>query len=120
MRDKPRKTIGFWWKPQLGAFVSEAADIKELAGTDGPVRFYLRKNQYFSKDSNRPNYQMSVSSADKASPAAEETKQETETYTLSELRGAVIRAASSMSTEDAVMLWDSIRENLSNGNGKEG
>lgn len=124
MKEKKRKTIGFWWKPKLGAFVSEAVDLKNLPA-DTPVRFYLRKNQYFDKNSNRPNYQMSIGTANAKGPvkdltAAEGTENEKEdtgtagekAYSLKEVQDAVSRAFSEHDTKDAINLWESIKDHL--------
>jgi hypothetical protein len=48
--------LGLWYHPESYGFTSEALNLSDLREFKGRVRLYVRKNKFYQKDSNRPNY----------------------------------------------------------------
>lgn len=48
--------IGLWYHPEVGGFSSGTINLSILKKFKGNVKFYVRKNKLYSKDTNRPNY----------------------------------------------------------------
>ena len=47
---------GLWWHPEYQGFSSAAIDLSQLRKFKGKVRLYVRRNKFFEKGTNRPNY----------------------------------------------------------------
>lgn len=47
---------GLWWHPEYAGFSSATINLSELKKYKGNVRLYVRKNQFYEKGTNRPNY----------------------------------------------------------------
>jgi hypothetical protein len=47
---------GLWFHPEVGGFSSAAINLSKLKKFKGAVKFYVRKNRLYKKDTNRPNY----------------------------------------------------------------
>ena len=50
------KWLGLWYHPESYGFTSAALNLADLRKFKGSVRLYVRKNRFYEKDSNRPNY----------------------------------------------------------------
>lgn len=55
---------GLWYHPENGGFSSETISLAKLKKFKGAVRLYVRKNKFYKKDSNRPNYTFCLKDAD--------------------------------------------------------
>ena len=55
---------GLWYHPENGGFSSETINLSQLKKFKGTVRLYIRKNKFFEKGSNRPNYCFCIKDAD--------------------------------------------------------
>lgn len=47
---------GLWWHPEYNGFSSATIDLSQLRKFKGKVRLYVRKNKFYKRGSNRPNY----------------------------------------------------------------
>jgi hypothetical protein len=47
---------GLWYHPEVGGFSSGTINLSKLKKFKGTVKFYVRKNKLYKKDTNRPNY----------------------------------------------------------------
>lgn len=50
------KWCGLWYHPHNGGFSSTAFNLSELKKFKGTVKIYVKKNKFYKKDTNRPNY----------------------------------------------------------------
>lgn len=55
---------GLWYHPENGGFSSETISLAKLKKFKGAVRLYVRKNKFYEKGSNRPNYTFCLKDAD--------------------------------------------------------
>ena len=53
---KESNWFGIWWNPENCSFGSESINLSQFKKFKGNVRIFIKKNKYYSKDSNRPNY----------------------------------------------------------------
>lgn len=54
---------GLWWHPEINAYTSAAISLSELRKFKGKVRIQIRKNMYYEKGGNRPNYNFPIRDA---------------------------------------------------------
>lgn len=54
--DLQTKWCGLWYDPHNGGFSSTAFRLSELKKFKGAVKIYVKKNKFYKKDTNRPNY----------------------------------------------------------------
>lgn len=47
---------GLWYHPEVGGFSSGTIDLSVFKQFKGKVKFYVRKNKFYNKGSNKPNY----------------------------------------------------------------
>lgn len=52
---KTTGSIGLWWDPNSQYFTSGSIDLSVLKAFKGNVKIIVKKNRYYSKESNRPN-----------------------------------------------------------------
>lgn len=50
------KWCGLWYDSHNGGFSSTAFRLSELKKFKGAVKIYVKKNKFYKKDTNRPNY----------------------------------------------------------------
>ena len=55
--------LGLWYHQDSHSFSSEVINLAALREFKGNVRLYMRKNKFWTKDSNRPNYVFSICDA---------------------------------------------------------
>lgn len=53
---KQTNWLGLWHHPEYNGFSSAAIDLSALRDFKGLVRLYVRKNKFYEKGSNKPNY----------------------------------------------------------------
>lgn len=53
--------IGIWYHPESNSYSSAALNLKVFKDFKGTVRFYLRKNRFYQKGTNRPNFVLAIS-----------------------------------------------------------
>ena len=54
------KYEGLWYHPETHGMISNVISLGTLKKFKGNVRVYVRKNKFYEKDSNRPNYVFSI------------------------------------------------------------
>ena len=52
--------LGIWKNENYNGYMSQSINLNVLKEFKGNVRFYLRKNRYYKKDSDRPFYVLCV------------------------------------------------------------
>lgn len=52
---KTSGSIGLWWDPNSQYFTSGSINLSVLKAFKGNVKIIVKKNRYYSKESNRPN-----------------------------------------------------------------
>lgn len=52
---KTTGSIGLWWDPNSQYFTSGSINLSVLKEFKGNVKIIVKKNRYYSKESNRPN-----------------------------------------------------------------
>lgn len=52
--------LGIWKNENYYGYMSQAFNLDVFKGFKGSVRFYLRKNRYYKKDSDRPYFVLCV------------------------------------------------------------
>lgn len=60
---KQTNWTGLWYHAEYGGFSSAAFDLSELKKFKGKVRLYVRKNKFYSRDTDRPNYNFCLKDA---------------------------------------------------------
>ena len=53
---------GLWYNAGNHSYSSEAINLAELRKFKGTVRIYMKKNRYYDKELNRPNYVFTIAS----------------------------------------------------------
>ena len=53
---KRTKWQGLWYNPSNYTFTSTTLDLADLRKFKGKIRLIVRKNKFYDKDLNRPNY----------------------------------------------------------------
>lgn len=54
--NKKTSWMGLWYQPGRTYYTSASFSLADLRKFKGNIRFVLRKNKYFEKGTNRPNY----------------------------------------------------------------
>lgn len=54
--NKKTETIGLWRQPGTATYMSMAISLAQIKKYKGKVRIFVRRNKFYKKDSNRPNY----------------------------------------------------------------
>lgn len=55
---------GLWYHPENASYWSSALNLAQLRKFSGNVRIYMKKNKFYEKDGNRPNYCFCIKSCD--------------------------------------------------------
>lgn len=60
---KQTNWIGLWYHPEYNGYSSAALNLSVLKEFKGCARLYLRKNKFYKKGENKPNYVLSIKDA---------------------------------------------------------
>lgn len=97
---KQSNWVGLWYHPESGGYSSACISLADLRKFKGNVRVYMRKNKFYERGSNRPNYCFCIKDAHSSTFAEIGVEDDTaeRLYTEEELQDAIRKATEDMYT----------------------
>ena len=87
---KTTNWIGLWWHPEYQMYTSPAINLSTLKSFKGIVRISLKKNPFYNKVKNTPNYTMKITDSKSETGCELEIEDEeedmTEVFTRKQVR----------------------------------